>query len=63
MQKANTELRELIANSGLHYWQIAVAAGISAGTLTVWMRTPLTPERQERVNKALEALDQYAATA
>lgn len=63
MTKANAELRDQIDRRGLHYWQVAQAAGISAGTFTLWMRTPLTPERQERVNKALEALDQYSATA
>lgn len=58
MQKANTELRELIANSGLHYWQIAAAAGISAGTLTVWMRTPLSQAQHTRIEQAVEQLTQ-----
>jgi len=60
MQKANAELRELIANSGLHYWQIAVAAGISAGTLTVWMRKPLSAAQQARIVRAMETLQQPA---
>ena len=56
MKRANGSVRSAIQAAGLTQWQVAEAIGINATTLTVWLRTPLTPSRQERVEKAINEL-------
>lgn len=56
MEKANTEVRRKIERNGLRYWQIASELGVTAGTLTAWMREPLTTERKRRVESAIKTL-------
>ena len=53
---ANTEIRNAISNAGLRHWQVADAAGISEATLCVWLRKPLSDEREKRVNDAINLL-------
>lgn len=52
----NTEIRALIMKHSLRYWKIAQEIGISPFTLSVWLRTPLTGKRKERVEKAINEL-------
>lgn len=52
----NLDIRTAIRISGLKHWQVAEAIGVSEGTLCVWLRTELSPERRERVVQALEQL-------
>lgn len=52
----NVELRKRIISSGLKYWQVAEAVGVSPGTLTIWLRKKLTYEQQARVEDALNRL-------
>lgn len=52
----NNEIRKMIDDAGLKYWQVAEQAGVTAGTLTVWLRTPLTDERRSRLEKAVKEL-------
>lgn len=54
--KANKDIRKEIEDAGLTYWQVAEQIGITAGTFTVWLRTPLTKERKERTEKAIGSL-------
>ena len=56
MSKANKTIRKKIDDAGLAYWQVADEIGITAGTFTVWLRTPLTKERKERAEKAIDSL-------
>lgn len=60
MHKQNEQIRTAISTARVRYWQVAEAAGISAGTLTLWLRTPLTASRKQRVEEALEKLKQPA---
>lgn len=39
--------RSAISAAHIRYWQVAEAAGISAGTLTLWFRMPLTVSRKQ----------------
>jgi len=55
-EKANKGIRRQIEGAGLAYWQVAEQIGITAGTFTVWMRTPLKGERKERTEKAINEL-------
>lgn len=52
----NQALRKRIRMSGFYYWQVAEKVGVSAQTLTNWLRYELSPERRERVEAALDAL-------
>lgn len=56
MQRVNEETRRKIERNGLRYWQIASELGVTAGTLTAWMREPLTSERKKRVENAIKTL-------
>lgn len=56
MEQANMNIRNKIKSSGLTYWQVAEKVGIASTTLSVWLRTPLSDERRERINRAFTAL-------
>ncbi len=56
MQRVNEETRRKIERNGLRYWQIASELGVTAGTLTAWMREPLTTEKKKRVENAIKTL-------
>ena len=55
MNLANLEIREAVEKNRLRYYEIAEKIGITPWTLSVWMRTELTPERRERVQKAIDS--------
>lgn len=56
MKQANMKIRHEIHEAGFTQWQVAEAIGINATTLTVWLRTPLTPIRKSRVDAAINEL-------
>ena len=56
MKQANEGIRKRIDDAGLKQWQVAEEVGINHVTMSVWLRTPLTDEQLERVNRALDAL-------
>lgn len=56
MKQANADIRNRIDDAGLTQWQVAQEVGVNHVTMSVWLRTPLTSERAERVNKAIENL-------
>ena len=51
----NIEIREQIEKKRIRYYEIAEKVGITAVTLSVWLQTELTPERRERVQKAIDS--------
>lgn len=57
--EANTKLRERIDKSGLYLWQLASKMGISAGTITLWLREELaeTDERRIKIEEVLDKLE------
>lgn len=57
MKQANEGIRKRIDDAGLKQWQVAEEVGINHVTMSVWLRTPLTDEQLERVNRALDALE------
>ena len=53
----NKEIKQMIKNANLFQWQIAKALGITAGTLTIWLRDdPLPEERRQRIIEAINKL-------
>lgn len=55
MKMNNIEIREQIEKKRIRYYEIAEKVGITAVTLSVWLQTELTPERRERVQKAIDS--------
>ena len=45
----NTEIKSMIREAGLHQWQIAKSLGVTAGTLTVWLRDEPLPENRRKM--------------
>ena len=56
MNLNNIEIRKQIEQKRLRYYEVAKAAGIAAQTLSVWLQEELTPERRERVQKAIDSI-------
>lgn len=56
MKQANADVRNRIDEAGLTQWQVAQEVGINHVTMSVWLRTPLTSEQADRVNKAIDNL-------
>lgn len=56
LPKANQDIRSEISEAGLTQWQVAFKAGISAQTLSNWLRLPLSDDQRERVITAINEL-------
>lgn len=56
LSKANQDIRLEISEAGLTQWQVAFKAGISAQTLSNWLRLPLSDNQKQRVTKAINEL-------
>lgn len=54
----NSEIRLLIQENHLKYWQVAFKIGIADTTFSKWLRMPLDAERKARVEKAIAELTQ-----
>ncbi|MGL9969480.1 hypothetical protein [Enterococcus sp. DIV1420a] len=54
--KANTEIRNKIESNRILYWEVADKVGIAQSNLSVWLRTPMRKDREERVKKAIDEL-------
>lgn len=54
--KANRTIREVAKKKGVKLWQIAAHLGISEPTITRWMRSALSPEREKRILTAIEEI-------
>lgn len=52
----NEDIKSEIKALGIKHYELAYAIGIYRGTLTEWLRVPLTDERRERICKAIQEL-------
>lgn len=52
----NLDVRKMIKEAGVRHWQVAEVAGISEGTLCVWLRSDLTPQRRSVILNALDRI-------
>lgn len=55
---ANEQIRSEIANARLRMWEVAERVGISSSQFSVWLRTPLSSDHRQRVEKAISQLTQ-----
>lgn len=56
MKIMNSDIRSKIVRSGLKYWEVANKIGISASTLSVWMRFELQEDKREKIMDAIDSL-------
>lgn len=52
----NIELRQLINDKRIKFYEIAREIGIAPTTFTIWMRDELTDEKKEKVLSAIDSL-------
>lgn len=52
----NIEIRQKMLANGIKSYILAQAVGVVPSTLSFWLAIELTPERKERVEKALDSL-------
>jgi hypothetical protein len=56
MEKANMDLRCTAWTAGVPLWTVAEELGISADTMYRWLRKPLSAERREQFETAIQTL-------
>lgn len=56
MSMANMEVRQAIEKKRLKHYEVAKAAGITASTLSVWLRFEMEPERKKKILKAINSI-------
>lgn len=56
----NADIRFIIMEANLKHWQIAEALGISAPTLSVWLRKTLSPEQRHNILAAIKQLQEVS---
>mgnify|MGYP002623425603 CR=1 FL=1 len=57
----NQKIRDRARIENVRYWQIARELGITAGTLTVWLRSEMPEDKRQRVDAAIDAIVQRRA--
>ena len=57
----NIELRNLIIEKRIKFYEIAREVGIAPTTFTVWMRDELSDEKRVKVIKAIENLTKWVS--
>ena len=53
---SSTDIRERIRAAGIYQYEVADHIGVSEMTFIRWMRKPLSKERVEKINNAVENL-------
>lgn len=54
---ANEKIRRSARMAGIPLWRIAQFIGVSEPTLTRWLRTPLTEEKEKAILDAIAKLE------
>lgn len=52
----NQEVKTVIKESGCFQWEVAVALGVSEGTLCKWLRQELSQEKKKEILEAIKKL-------
>ena len=53
----NVKIKHMIKEAKLFQWQVAKALGITAGTLTIWLRDdPLPKDKEQRIIAAIKKI-------
>ena len=54
--RKNIELRKLINDKRIKFYEIASEIGIAPTTFTIWMRDELTEDKKKKVMNAIDSL-------
>lgn len=57
MEKFNKDIREMITESGLHFYEVAAVIGVDNSVLSKWLRFPLRTDRKQKILDAIEKLN------
>jgi DNA-binding Xre family transcriptional regulator len=57
MYYENLEVRQMIADKKVFYYELADKMGISPYTLSIWLRHPLNKDQKQKVLDALASFD------
>lgn len=49
MEKKNREIRQAAKENSVYLWEIAKALGISEPTITRWLRSELSKEKESKI--------------
>lgn len=52
----NEKIRQEITKNRIKYYEVAAGVGISPGTLSVWLREELSPQKEKLVMKSIEGI-------
>lgn len=52
----NERVRQAAKEAGVPLWKIALQLNISEPTMTRWLRSPLSPERESKIMGAIKAV-------
>lgn len=53
----NMELKALIKDCGLKYWQLGEILGVSDVTISRWLRSELDENKKERIKEAIKEFE------
>lgn len=56
MSLENICVRNSVKQHRLFMWEVAKEVGVNDGTLSRWLRVPLTSERKQRIEIAIQRL-------
>lgn len=54
----NLEIRQMISDKKIFYYELADKMGISPYTLSIWLRHPLSKDQKQKVLDALASFEQ-----
>ncbi len=52
----NLKIRQAIEHNRLKYYEVAAACGVSSSTFSVWLRSELSPEKEQFVMKSIDSI-------
>ena len=56
----NQTVRKAARIAGVPLWKVAAALGVSAPTMTRWLRFPLSKDKEQKILEAISKLEQEA---
>lgn len=52
----NEKIRQKILENRIKYYEVAAVLGISPGTFSVWLRSELSPEKEQLVIESIDSI-------
>ena len=52
----NTDIREILKEKRVYYWEVAEVLGIHPSTFTAWLRHELSEDRRTKIMSAIDTV-------